>query len=427
MKRNDVSTFNKIKFGQFGREAPKGSRFKGTLGTAALVGWYDYTNRSDANENQTANTFGANETGNRPDGFFGYTSNKTHDVVDGQQVKAFSSIGWLNEDNVRKFKSEVAKAFTKQGDLFWMDIVSIKDYMTSEKYGLLHVDDYAAIVNKVLPTYFKYVGLDPDNMIWWMNYHNDTDNPHMHITFLEKEKTRTRGKFTQKEIGKYKALFAKEFGLREELKKEVGMDSKEYFKMKDRDKSEIIKMIQNQSFDPSKVNMASFYKKLPRTGRLQYNSFNMKPYKEELDAIIDKILETKEVKPLFEKWLESVTILEKTMNQSVHDNVATIRDTEIKKLYSNIGNMLLKNAKMQRCFEIGNTDECKKEEIAEHKAKALINSNKKMQINSYKHRFMKNPSERQATQMAKSYLKNRTQEIENEIEEYLKVQQVHLY
>lgn len=425
-----TNAISKMKFGEYGKKAPKGSRFNGTLNTASLVGWYEYTNRDDACDD--SKQLMAKATNNRPDGFFGYTTTKKNDNDETETLKTFSNIGWIDSKNVKQFKNSVRESFSKNGDLFWMDVLSIRDYAAAEQYGMYDVNDYAAIVNKVLPQFFNYVHLDPNNMIWWMNYHKDTDNPHMHITFLEKEKTRTRGKFTKKEIGKYKALFIKEFGLRKQLKKEVGIDSELYFKNKDKDKGELIKHIQTTDFSKEGIDLNAFYKKLPSTGRLQYNSVHMAPYRKELNAIIDQILSTEEVKGYYQTWMKSVNQLAETMNDAAHENIATIKETELKKLYSNIGNMLLRGSKKQVKFseaEAKVTDSndtiIETEDINKSKEK---NQNKKYKRKNIIRRIpVKNLNRSSIQNMSKRYLRQREEEIQREIDKYLQMQSIENY
>ena len=72
--------------------------------------------------------------------------------------------------------------------------------MTASQYGLFNEEDYAAVTSAALSKFFRKVGLNENNMIWWMNYHTNKDHPHVHLAFLEKEKTRSRGLFTDDKL-----------------------------------------------------------------------------------------------------------------------------------------------------------------------------------------------------------------------------------
>ena len=404
------NTVSKIRFYEFGQKAPVDSRYKGTMDQAALVGLYNYTGRDGAANEKSESPKEKNTTA-RADGFFGYTSAKTKKAsADGSaSPTTFTNIGWLTPEKEKVWLQDLKKAYSEKGNLFWSDIVSLRDFMQAEKCSMFTVDDYAAVVDKVLPQFFNYVGLDPKNMIWWMNYHNDTDNPHFHLQFLEKKQTRTRGKFTNKQAGKLKVLFSKEFGAREVLKERVGMDSSEYFKKKDQEKIEIIKLIKEQKFDSTKLSLDSFYKKLPSRGRLQYNSIQIAPYRKELDAIITSLLQQPSIKPTYNQWLHTVDTLADTMNQINHDDIATIKDAEIKKLYAHIGNTILKGAKKQQLFE----DEFQKNKTGGSDKQPSFRSGRQ-------HRFVKNMSMHQLKRSTNSYLRQREREIEEEIQLFLK-------
>lgn len=321
----------KMRFNVFGRSAVN-SRTNKTLNGTSLVGWISYTEDEKSCNKKT-------ETIQREDGFIGYTSH-------GGSERTFSHLGWITDENKDKFMSDCKKAFSKSGDVFWDTVVSMQTFEDAHALGLKSVEDYAAMYKNIMPSFFKKIGLEPSNMIWWINYHDNTDNPHCHVTFMERVKTRTKPNLTPTELTKWKMSVQAEYGLREYFKEKTGVESREYFKLKDQDKFELVDQIKMSKLNFDDIDLESFYKNLPNTGRLQYGSYNMRPFKEQLNHLIDKILNEPEIKPYVEQFFEKCDTLDRMRNEANNTNSSNIRDNETKKLYKEIGNLILDNYKL---------------------------------------------------------------------------------
>ena len=327
MKKNHV--ISKFRFLEYGKPAPKGSRFKGTISTESLIGWLDYTSRKEAADIKK-------EKGLHNGGLIGYTSQDS-------SIRTFTSEGWLDNNKMQSFKQQVAASFHTNGNICWDTVVSLRNYQDSSAAGMNSVEDYAAIVAKTLPGYFKTIGLDKDNVIWWMNYHSNKKNPHMHIVFLEKVQTKTRGKISEKALDKYKSIWMKELGMRQLFQKEYGKTPALFMKEKDKLRSVFLDKAAEKL--NSNVAIRQFYAMLPKEGRLSYNSIHMKPFRKMLDNITRDILNNAEVKPEYDKWLNAVNTLDQFQNTLAGDDISHFKETEIKKLYERMGNMILKHAK----------------------------------------------------------------------------------
>lgn len=338
MKKNHV--ISTVRFLEYGKKAPKGSRFKGTINTESLIGWISYTDRKQAADQKK-------EMSMHDGGLIGYTSQN-------ESIRTFSSDGWLDEKKMKAFKEKIADSFNKKGNLCWDTVVSLRDYQDAFDAGMVDINDYASIVAKTLPSYFKSIGLDRNNMIWWMDYHNNKDNPHMHIVFLEQHQTKTKGKLPQKAIDKYKSLWLKELGMRQEFKKEFGKDAALIFKEKDILKKNFMERAKENLVLDTKLEKLKAI--LPKQGRFSYNSLNMKPYKGLMDEIIKNVLNTADVKPQFEKWMNIVDTFDKFQNNLAGDDISHLKETEMEKLYTNMGNMILKELKTDRFSKMKSND-----------------------------------------------------------------------
>lgn len=325
-KARVVSTF---RFLEWGKPPPPGSRFKGIINTASLIGWVSYTNRDKAAALKQEKTM-------HEGGLLGYTNHEN-------DIKTYSSEGWLDDGKMNTFKKAISRAFHKNGNLCWDTVVSLRDYMDAHTANMYSLNDYAAIVSKTLPDYFKNMGLDPDNMLWWMNYHTNKKNPHMHIVFMEKNQTQTRGKLPQRMLDKYKSLWLKELGMRQEFAKAYGIAPSEFMKQKDEYRNSLLDSIdRGLSMNEQIQKLAA---SLPETGRLSYNSKPMKEHKESIDKITDQILLSDEVRPSYEAWLKTVETVDMFQNKLAGDDISHFKGTELEKIYTRIGNMILKQTK----------------------------------------------------------------------------------
>ena len=125
---------------------------------------------------------------------------KYNDIDNSNDEMIMSSDGLLDREKIAQFKTKCKDNFNKDGQILWDCVVSLSSFEYAEKCGLLNHSDYASVVAKVLPKFYKTIGLDPNNMLWWETYHANTNNPHMHICFFEKNQTRQRGKINQSEL-----------------------------------------------------------------------------------------------------------------------------------------------------------------------------------------------------------------------------------
>ena len=329
---------DKIRFFELGMKAPKNSRFKGIITQDTVFGrkgWLAYTGREEAT--QPDKEFYEDGTG-----FIGYTLRE--EAAEGLTM---TSNGTYTAESIHEFKNICRESFKDKGDIVWDMVVALPTYDYAESCGLRTQHDYAGLVSKVLPQFFKKVGLDPQNMLWWENYHKNTEHPHMHICFLEKNKTRSRGKVTLKQLKSLKAIIIKELSLREDFFRDTAIKPEQFFKNKDAEIKEMIRASKNYDFSKIKT-VTDLALVLPRYGRMQYGSYQMMPYREKLDEIAEGFLNSDALKEMYKSFLEKLDTLSQTMDTAAGTDIATIKDTEIKKLHKQIGNIILDQIKDMR-------------------------------------------------------------------------------
>lgn len=329
---------DKIRFFELGMKAPKNSRFKGIITQDTVFGrkgWLDYTGREEATQPDK-------EFYEDVNGFIGYTLRE--EAAEGLTM---TSNGTYTAESIPEFKNICRESFKDKGDIVWDMVVALPTYDYAESCGLRTQHDYAGLVSKVLPQFFKKVGLDPQNMLWWENYHKNTEHPHMHICFLEKNKTRSRGKVTLKQLKSLKAIIIKELSLREDFFRDTAIKPEQFFKNKDAEIKEMIRASKNYDFSKIKT-VTDLALVLPRYGRMQYGSYQMMPYREKLDEIAEEFLNSDALKEMYKSFLEKLDTLSQTMDTAAGTDIATIKDIEIKKLHKQIGNIILDQIKDMR-------------------------------------------------------------------------------
>ena len=319
-----------VRYFEHGKSAPAGSGFKGVMTGESLVGYLGYTSREDAKDS-------TDELEMKDNGYIGYTQSHNAGCTR-------SSNGILDtEDKMFDFKKLVRKSYSQDGNLAWEDVISLASFDEAHKFGLYTIEDWDAALSRALPKFFKYIGFDNDNMIYWWDYHINKFHPHVHIIFMEKNQTRFDGYLKPSQLKALKRYTALELEARQKLCEKIDTTYEQFFKNKDLQLKEILINVNDHLKTTNNNDISQLYKLLPKTGRLQYNSYNLKDYKFIIDGIIDNILNTDpKVKEVYNEWMKSIDLLKNNINEINNSDIDSFKKAEIKKLYTRIGNMILK-------------------------------------------------------------------------------------
>lgn len=225
--------------------------------------------------------------------------------------------------------------------------------------GLITKSDYADLTKNIMPSLITDMGLKLDNTNWYACLHRNTDNPHMHILIYENKKTASKGFIPQFAIQNMKSNISSFL-----------IDNTEFYKLRDKTFSNIIGTIELNDLNKIKSQklfsdkfrkelnnkLLSLYEKLPSKGRLQYNSKNMIPYKNELNEIIDFILMHDSTKYNYANYLK---LLEQHQKELINiygmteDNKARkYYNEQLQRLYSKVGNEILSNFKKYQSLNV---------------------------------------------------------------------------
>lgn len=320
----------KARFMMNGYKPPSNSIMKKEISIDSISGYFEYTGRDEAKD--VVKEVEENETG-----YFGYTGSHT--------VGTSSSMATLNTREDRKrFKKEIKKYFNKKGNICWDLVISLESDEEAAKLGLETVDNWNSVMSDALPKIFKQYDLEYNNVLWWFDVHRNTEHPHIHLAFMEKHQTRFKGKISKAKLENVKRTIYTCIAVRQKLAEKTGYDYREYFKIKDQEFNQLVTLIKGKDLSNVKT-LNQLLDALPKTGRLQYNSYNMKDFKPVIDGIIDEIIfNSPDLKKQYDILLERIEVLEGVMNDE-SAGISTLKEAELNKLHERIGNYILKNYK----------------------------------------------------------------------------------
>lgn len=325
---------HKLRFLVYGSQPPRGSRFKDTLDTDSLIGYTKYTDRNVAKGNEK-------ELGRRKDGYLGYTSSHHKDST-------ISSEGVIDTKEKREeLYRKLSSAFSKKGDIFYEEIISLESHEEAERLSLGEsARQWEPLLNEVLPKVFRHRGFDPDNMLWTADLHTNTQHPHVHLLFMEKEHTIDRGKFTKSDMKYLKRQLLSALERRQSYCDRLEASVDDVFRNKDKQFRHLMSDVEQSLLDNKNIQLTELLKALPKRGRMQYNSYNMKDYRPLIDNYIDHLIRTdKKAKASFEKLMETIDRLEANINDAGNEKISTLKEAEMRKIYERIGNMIVQKAK----------------------------------------------------------------------------------
>lgn len=325
---------HKLRFLVYGSQPHRGSRFKDTLDTDSLIGYTKYTDRDVAKGNEK-------ELGRRKDGYLGYTSSHHKDST-------ISSEGVIDTKEKREeLYRKLSSAFSKKGDIFYEEIISLESHEEAERLSLGEsARQWEPLLSEVLPKVFRHRGFDPDNMLWTADLHTNTQHPHVHLLFMEKEHTIDRGKFTKSDMKYLKRQLLSALERRQSYCDRLEASVDDVFRNKDKQFRHLMSDVEQSLLDNKNIRLTELLKALPKRGRMQYNSYNMKDYRPLIDNYIDHLIRTdKKAKASFEKLMETIDKLEANINDAGNEKISTLKEAEMRKIYERIGNMILQKAK----------------------------------------------------------------------------------
>lgn len=349
----------KMNFLQYGEKAPNGFSYKGKLSTSSLFGkWTYYTNREEATKNSIDK-----ET---DESFIGYTARgpATDNSADQEYFTMTNEGRIYTKEERRNWMMNSKSGFMKDGDLAWTVMVSLDSFELLKEYHLKDQNDFSQIAVRTMNKVLCRMGIDPMNAIWWEDYHTNTEHPHMHITFLEKEHKRSKGKLTKEEVRAVKSIFTTELLARKKYYELFNETSEDALKSLTPLRQNVVKSVKDLDYTVME-DIVNLYTKLPSSGRLQYGSSFMIPFREDLDRIVSRILETDPIRNEYEQFKTKIITLQNNLNELNGGDISSLFQSQDEKLRIQIANAVLSSYK-----NLTKTDRIQMDELRGWKHKA---------------------------------------------------------
>lgn len=292
----------------------------------------------------------------------------------------FSKNGLLSDEMIKELKTSLKNTES----VIWHGVISF-----TEDFGNSYCDTYEKalnLMNKEFPKFLKNAKLDPDNICWFAGLHENTDNKHIHFSFYEKAPLRLKrnsdkrhysdGLLPQNAINKFKE--AMELRLLNNF-------------------SDVIEKRKTLTLEMKKqIELGVFMKKihslifiLPTSGRMSYDSENIKQYKPQINDVVSAIITSN--KEINKKFISFENLLSKRdleikniyTRMKVDYSDKLVRDKIISDIYRRLGNIVLFSVKEIRKEQQKLEYETKKRLVLKHieKAKKKVLLNKCFQLN----------------------------------------------
>jgi hypothetical protein len=165
-----------------------------------------------------------------------------------------------------------------------------------EGYGKRNVYDWIQakdLLSKTLPAFFRSVGLDPDNVVWYAGLHTNTDNRHIHLSFFEKEPRVYDKKAKAYRYRKGKLPMAKVADLKMAIEKSYLSPvegAKRVRRLMEEGARKAVTGDICRDSHSERVLLRKLYEEIPQKGDLGYESENMDPFRGDIDALSDLVL-----------------------------------------------------------------------------------------------------------------------------------------
>lgn len=165
----------------------------------------------------------------------------------------------------------------------WHGILSLP----AEQSQLVGYEDMEKLVRQTFGGFLKNAGFNPDNVALMCAMHENTENKHIHFTFYEKAP-----KYRDKNGELH---YREKWKIDKQTLVEYRMSATAYLDERKKDLSKyrdaVVQSLRGVPTDRELyVALLSLSDRLPKSGRFQYNSENVEPYRKEIDDVAQMLL-----------------------------------------------------------------------------------------------------------------------------------------
>ncbi len=200
-------------------------------------------------------------------------------------ITRFNTLGAFNLGGAmtkKEFDDWVEGARKTPGTI-WHGILSLPA-LQSRRVGY---EDMEKFVRQTFGGFLKKAGFDPNNIALLCAMHENTEHKHIHFTFYEKAP-----KYRDKNGELH---YRKKWNIDKQALVEYRMTATAYLDEHKRDLSKyrdaVVRSLRGVPTDKELyVDLCELAAKLPKSGRLQYNSENIEPYRKDIDKVVQMLL-----------------------------------------------------------------------------------------------------------------------------------------
>jgi hypothetical protein len=285
----------------------------------------------------------------------------------------FNQNGLMSPEEIKVLREKLRNT----DSVIWHGVISF-----TEEFGDKYCDNYEKayeLMKAELPKFFTKAELNPDNIEWFAGLHENTDNKHIHFSFFEKEPQRYRQN-TKKKVYSQGLISKKAINyFKGEIERKLINVSKDIVGLRTSIKEEVYKGLKKEDF--TKL-ISSLVYILPETGRMSYDSENLKPYKASIDYVVKSIIKSnKELNKKYDDFKALLIQQDKQIANSytkMHTSYEgkLLKDKYIEDLYRRLGNLVVHTVKdirtSQRKYNYETADRLISKRIEKRKKQILL-------------------------------------------------------
>lgn len=265
---------------------------------------------------------------------------------EGKSSGAFSKNGLLTKEE----KEDLRKHLRETKSVIWDMLISFEEGFGKDKmksYG----DARALLIDK-LPKFFRQNSMNYENIEWFAGLHMNTDNRHIHLSFFEKEPQvyQSKSPGLHYHRGELKKLSINELkiNIEEEL-----TNNKFFFESYRRNLMNDVKNSLNPSYYQERqirIKLLELYRKLPKNGRLSYDSKNMDLFRPLINEITDLfIAKDPKLNDEFKKMRDDLEAFDNNRksiceSQKINPDRYLLKNKYMDDFYRRVGNQVIKYA-----------------------------------------------------------------------------------
>ncbi len=259
-----------------------------------------------------------------------------------EYITRFNTLGAFNLGGAmtqQEFDEWIAGARKAPGNI-WHGVLSLPTWQSK----LVAYEDMEKLVRQTFGGFLKNAGFDTSNIALLASMHENTENKHIHFTFYEKA---PKYRDSNGNVGyRHDGMIPKQ------LLREYRMSATVYLDEHKRDLSNyrnaVVQAMRGVPTDKDiYIALCELADKLPTKGRLQYNSDNIAPYREEIDRVAMLLLrKSPEAMAAHRKTLKEIARRGKALSETGTKNEYAKRLTA--EYRSRLGNVVLGMVKNYR-------------------------------------------------------------------------------